>query len=65
MTQKVKDLYEYTGGFGVLSVAGHDWDDAGQSEESMRLLAEEVRPNLPTPAAPEEQVMPVGAGQQS
>ncbi|MFC0246981.1 LLM class flavin-dependent oxidoreductase [Citricoccus parietis] len=65
VTQKVKDLYEYTGGFGVLSVAGHDWDDAGQSEESMRLLAEEVRPNLPTPAAPEEQVMPVGAGQQS
>ncbi|MGC5614792.1 LLM class flavin-dependent oxidoreductase [Georgenia sp. Z1491] len=53
VTQKLRDLYDFTGGFGVLAVAGHEWDAEGRSLESMRLLAEEVRPNLPTPPAPE------------
>lgn len=52
VTRKVRDLYEFTGGFGVLSVTGHEWDEGGGMRESMRLLAEEVRPNLPTPAGP-------------
>lgn len=52
VTEKLHELYDLTGGFGVLAVTGHEWDPEGRMKESMRLLAEEVRPKLPTPAAP-------------
>lgn len=61
VTQKVQDLYDFTGGFGVLANTAHEWDADGRSRESQRLLAQEVRPNLPTPPAPATELAGIGA----
>ena len=43
---RIRELYEYVGGFGVLLVMGHEWKPRDKWERSMRLLAEEVMPKL-------------------
>lgn len=45
--REIQDLHDYTGGFGVLHTSAHEWDAEGRMRESVRLLAEEVRPRLP------------------
>ena len=45
-------LYEEVGGFGTLLVIGHEWEPGDAWHRSMRLLAEEVLPRLPTLAKP-------------
>jgi alkanesulfonate monooxygenase SsuD/methylene tetrahydromethanopterin reductase-like flavin-dependent oxidoreductase (luciferase family) len=62
VTEKLTNLYDYTGGYGVLLAMMHEWDGDGAWQESMRLLAEEVRPNMPSPDAP---VAAAAAGQSS
>jgi alkanesulfonate monooxygenase SsuD/methylene tetrahydromethanopterin reductase-like flavin-dependent oxidoreductase (luciferase family) len=44
--QKIRDLYEYVGGFGVLLVMGHEWKPKDKWVRSMKLLVEEVMPKL-------------------
>ena len=46
VAKQIRELYEYVGGFGVLLVMGHEWKPRGKWERSMRLLAEEVMPQL-------------------
>ncbi len=46
VARQIRDLYEYVGGFGVLLVMGHEWKPRDKWERSMRLLAEEVMPQL-------------------
>jgi len=46
VARQIRELYEYVGGFGVLLVMGHEWKPRGKWERSMRLLAEEVMPQL-------------------
>jgi alkanesulfonate monooxygenase SsuD/methylene tetrahydromethanopterin reductase-like flavin-dependent oxidoreductase (luciferase family) len=43
---KIRELYEYLGGFGVLLVMGHEWQPRDQWVRSMTLLAKEVMPRL-------------------
>jgi len=45
---KLSQVYEQTGGFGTLLMISHDWDDREAWRGSMRLLAEQVVPALPT-----------------
>ncbi|MBI2506295.1 MAG: LLM class flavin-dependent oxidoreductase [Candidatus Latescibacteria bacterium] len=45
---KLQQVWETTGGFGTLLMIAHDWDDREAWRRSMRLLAEEVAPALPT-----------------
>jgi alkanesulfonate monooxygenase SsuD/methylene tetrahydromethanopterin reductase-like flavin-dependent oxidoreductase (luciferase family) len=47
-TRRLMDVWETTGGFGQLLMIAHDWDDPDKWRRSMRLLAEEVVPALPT-----------------
>jgi alkanesulfonate monooxygenase SsuD/methylene tetrahydromethanopterin reductase-like flavin-dependent oxidoreductase (luciferase family) len=46
VADKIRALYEVTGGFGTLLSITADSDDAGWDHESLRLLAEEVRPRI-------------------
>ena len=43
---KIKDLYDFVGGFGVLLIMGHEWKPLDKWQNSMKLLQEEVIPNL-------------------
>ncbi len=46
VAQKLRDLHEELGGFGVLLAMGHEWQPREAWERSMTLLAEEVMPQL-------------------
>ena len=46
VARKIRDLYGYVGGFGVLLVMGHEWRPQEKWNRSMQLLAEEVMPEL-------------------
>jgi alkanesulfonate monooxygenase SsuD/methylene tetrahydromethanopterin reductase-like flavin-dependent oxidoreductase (luciferase family) len=46
VAEKIRDLYEYLGGFGVLLVMGHEWQPKEQWVRSMTLFVEEVMPKL-------------------
>lgn len=48
-TEKLKKLYDDTGGFGTLLMIAHDWDNRPLWESSMDRLAKEVAPALPSP----------------
>ncbi|MEM4408399.1 MAG: LLM class flavin-dependent oxidoreductase [Candidatus Caldarchaeum sp.] len=43
---RIRELYEFVGGFGVLLVMGHEWNPKEKWIRSMRLLVEEVMPRL-------------------
>lgn len=43
---KLRDIYDYVGGFGTLLAMGHEWDPKEKWEHSMELLANEVLPQL-------------------
>ncbi|MEE2804100.1 MAG: LLM class flavin-dependent oxidoreductase [Pseudomonadota bacterium] len=47
VTTKLHKLYEQTGGFGNLLMIAHDWDDRDKMRQSMKLMAEDVVPQLP------------------
>ncbi len=47
VVQKIQDIYEEVGGFGVLLAMGHEWEPREPSLHSMKLLKEEVLPRLP------------------
>jgi alkanesulfonate monooxygenase SsuD/methylene tetrahydromethanopterin reductase-like flavin-dependent oxidoreductase (luciferase family) len=44
--EKIRELYDHVGGFGVLLVMGHEWKPEDKWMRSMKLLAEEVMPRL-------------------
>jgi alkanesulfonate monooxygenase SsuD/methylene tetrahydromethanopterin reductase-like flavin-dependent oxidoreductase (luciferase family) len=46
VAHKIRELYEYTGGFGVLLAMGHEWQPREKWVNSMTLLANEVMPKL-------------------
>ncbi len=46
VARKIRELYEYLGGFGVLLVMGHEWQPREKWVRSMTLLAKEVMPRL-------------------
>ncbi len=46
VVEKIKELYDYVGGFGVLLVMGHEWHPKDKWLRSMTLLANEVMPKL-------------------
>lgn len=46
VTEKLGDLYQEVGGFGVLLAMGHEWRPKEQWINSMSILAEEVVPKL-------------------
>jgi alkanesulfonate monooxygenase SsuD/methylene tetrahydromethanopterin reductase-like flavin-dependent oxidoreductase (luciferase family) len=46
VAEKIRNLYDEVGGFGVLLAMGHEWEPKEQWENSMRLLADEVMPKL-------------------
>ena len=46
VTRQIKELYEFTGGFGVLLVMGHEWKPLDKWQKSLKLLKEEVIPNI-------------------
>jgi alkanesulfonate monooxygenase SsuD/methylene tetrahydromethanopterin reductase-like flavin-dependent oxidoreductase (luciferase family) len=46
VVERIKELYDYVGGFGVLLVMGHEWHPKDQWIHSMTLLAKEVMPKL-------------------
>ena len=46
VAERIRELYEYVGGFGVLLVMGHEWKPRDKWVRSMKLLAEEVMPKL-------------------
>ena len=46
VTQKLVAFREEVGDFGTLIATAHDWDDEARWRRSMRLLADEVMPNL-------------------
>jgi alkanesulfonate monooxygenase SsuD/methylene tetrahydromethanopterin reductase-like flavin-dependent oxidoreductase (luciferase family) len=48
VTRKLRALYDDVGGFGTLLVIGHEWEPRDTWQRSMRLLAEEVIPRLPS-----------------
>ena len=48
VTRRLQEIYDVTGGFGTLLMIAHDWHDRGKSIQSIRLLANEVVPALPT-----------------
>jgi alkanesulfonate monooxygenase SsuD/methylene tetrahydromethanopterin reductase-like flavin-dependent oxidoreductase (luciferase family) len=47
VTEKLRQLYQDVGGFGVLLAMGHEWDPFDQWLNSMTLLAHKVMPRLP------------------
>ena len=50
VTQKLEALYQEVGGFGVLLAMGHEWQPHERWVSSMRMLAHEVVPRLPSVA---------------
>ena len=46
--RQLEDLWEVTGGFGTLLMIAHDWDDKARWLRSMKFLANEVVPALPS-----------------
>ena len=46
VVDRLADLYEESGGFGVLNLMGYDWDDKDRWIHSMTLFAREVMPRL-------------------
>jgi alkanesulfonate monooxygenase SsuD/methylene tetrahydromethanopterin reductase-like flavin-dependent oxidoreductase (luciferase family) len=46
VTEKLRQLYQDVGGFGVLLAMGHEWDPYDQWLNSMTLLAHKVMPRL-------------------
>ena len=46
VAQQLRELYHYVGGFGTLLTIAHDWDEPRRWQNSMRLLAKEVMPQL-------------------
>ena len=44
VAEKLNELNEYVGGFGVLLVMGHEWQPEEQWRQSMELLVNEVLP---------------------
>jgi len=51
VTGKLRRLYADVGGFGTLLVIGHEWRPGDAWHRSLRRLAEEVLPRLPTPVS--------------
>ena len=46
VVEKIKELYDYVGGFGVLLVMGHEWKPLGKWQRSMKLMVDEVLPYI-------------------
>lgn len=46
VTSQIKELINYVGGFGMLLVMGHEWKPQEKWKKSMKLLVDEVIPNL-------------------
>ena len=46
--RQLEEVWEVTGGFGTLLMTSKDWDDQAKWRRSMKLLAEEVVPAMPT-----------------
>ena len=46
VANKIRQIYQDVGGFGVLLAMGHEWDPKDQWVKSMTLLANEVMPKL-------------------
>ena len=46
VAEKLSELYEYVGGFGVLLVMGHEWQPEEQWRASMEMLVNEVLPKV-------------------
>jgi len=46
VTSQIKELYDYVGGFGILLVMGHEWKPLDKWQKSLKLLKEEVIPNI-------------------
>jgi alkanesulfonate monooxygenase SsuD/methylene tetrahydromethanopterin reductase-like flavin-dependent oxidoreductase (luciferase family) len=44
--ERIRELHEHVGGFGVLLVMGHEWKPKDKWLRSMRLLVEEVMPRV-------------------
>lgn len=47
-TRQLQNLWETTGGFGTLLMIAQDWDDRARWQRSIKLLAQEVVPALPS-----------------
>jgi len=43
---RLVDLVDHLGPFGMLVMVGHDWDESGLSQRTMRCLAEDILPKL-------------------
>jgi len=52
VARQVRALYDRVGGFGMLLTIAHDWPDPAVWDRSMRLLAQEVMPQLADLGAP-------------
>ena len=46
VARQIRELHAFTGGFGVLLMIAHDWDDPTRWKRSMELLAKEVMPRV-------------------
>lgn len=46
VARRLRELYDYVGGFGQVLMIGHDWADREVALRSMRLFAHEVMPQL-------------------
>jgi alkanesulfonate monooxygenase SsuD/methylene tetrahydromethanopterin reductase-like flavin-dependent oxidoreductase (luciferase family) len=46
VTRRLRQIYEYVGGFGTLLVMGHEWTPREKWLRSMKLMANEVVPRL-------------------
>ena len=47
VTEKLRALYDETGGFGTVLQIAHDWDDPAKMRRSMERLTRDVVPRLP------------------
>jgi len=46
VVEKIKELNDYVGGFGVLLVMGHEWKPLDKWQRSMKLMVDEVLPYI-------------------
>ena len=46
--EQLEGLWDLTGGFGKLLMMAHDWDDKVKWQNSMKRLAQEIVPKLPS-----------------
>ena len=46
--EQLEGLWDLTGGFGKLLMVAHDWDDKVKWQNSMKRLAQEIVPKLPS-----------------